>query len=97
MVDFLPFFHIYGMAVLLLPGLAARRDADHDAARSTLDRFLEIVEEYQATNLFMVPPALLALANSDGDRDLAERPLHHVGRRAAAPRRRPPRSPSAST
>ena len=64
MVDFLPFFHIYGMAVLLLPGLAA------GATQITMpafapDRFLEIVEEYQATNLFMVPPALLALANSD--------------------------------
>ena len=70
MVDFLPFFHIYGMAVLLLPGLAA------GATQITMpafapDRFLEIVDEYQATNLFMVPPALLALANSDATDGLA--------------------------
>ena len=64
MVDFLPFFHIYGMAVLLLPGLAA------GATQITMPafepkRFLEIVAEHRATNLFVVPPALLALANSD--------------------------------
>ncbi len=64
MVNFLPFFHIYGMAVLLLPGVAA------GATQITMPgfdpkRFLEIVTEYEATNLFMVPPALLALANSD--------------------------------
>ncbi len=63
MVNFLPFFHIYGMAVLMLPGVAA------GATQITMPgfdpkRFLEIVAEYEATNLFMVPPALLALANS---------------------------------
>ncbi len=66
MVNFLPFFHIYGMAVLMLPGIAS------GATQITMPgfdpkRFLEIVAEYQATNLFMVPPALLALANSDAD------------------------------
>ncbi len=65
-IVFLPFFHIYGMAVLLLPGLAA------GATQITMPafdpaRFLSLVEEHQATNLFMVPPALLALANSDAD------------------------------
>jgi acyl-CoA synthetase (AMP-forming)/AMP-acid ligase II len=70
LVNFLPFFHIYGMAVLMLPGLAA------GATQITMPgfvpaRFLEIVEEYRATNLFMVPPALLALANSDGEGSLA--------------------------
>lgn len=64
MVNFLPFFHIYGMAVLMLPGIAS------GATQITMPafdpkRFLEIVTQYEATNLFMVPPALLALANSD--------------------------------
>ncbi len=63
-VVFLPFFHIYGMAVLLLPGLAA------GATQITMPafdpaRFLALVNDHRATNLFMVPPALLALANSD--------------------------------
>ncbi|MGZ6956486.1 MAG: AMP-binding protein [Acidimicrobiia bacterium] len=70
MVDFLPFFHIYGMAVLLLPGLAA------GALQITMPafepkRFLEIVERYRATLLMMVPPALLALANADAGADLS--------------------------
>ena len=63
-ICFLPFFHIYGMAVLLLPGLAA------GATLVTMPgfdpkRFLDLTREHQATILFMVPPALLALANSD--------------------------------
>jgi len=70
LVNFLPFFHIYGMAVLMLPGLAS------GATQITMPafdpkRFLEIVEEHGATNLFMVPPALLALANSDSSADLS--------------------------
>ena len=70
MVDFLPFFHIYGMAVLLLPGLAA------GATQITMPafepkRFLEIIEEHRATLLMMVPPALLALANTEVDADLS--------------------------
>jgi len=69
LVNFLPFFHIYGMAVLMLPGLAS------GATQITLPafvpaRFLEIVRDYRATNLFMVPPALLALANSEASTGL---------------------------
>ncbi len=63
-IVFLPFFHIYGMAVLLLPGLAAGAT---QITMPTFDpaRFLALVNDHRATNLFMVPPALLALANSD--------------------------------
>lgn len=92
LVNFLPFFHIYGMAVLMLPGLIA------GATQITMPafdptRFLEIVKDYRATNLFMVPPAMLALANvPDGAADLssvrfvmsAAAPLPiEVGRRVA--------------
>jgi acyl-CoA synthetase (AMP-forming)/AMP-acid ligase II len=70
MVDFLPFFHIYGMAVLLLPGLAAGATQVTMPAFD-LTRFLEIIEEHEATMLMMVPPALLALANSTADADLS--------------------------
>ena len=66
LVNFLPFFHIYGMAVLMLPGLVS------GATQITMPafdpkRFLEIVAEYRATNLFVVPPAMLALANTPVD------------------------------
>ncbi|MBK5287827.1 MAG: AMP-binding protein [Acidimicrobiia bacterium] len=70
MVDFLPFFHIYGMAVLLLPGLAAGATQITMPAFD-LARFLEIIEEHRATMLMMVPPALLALANSAAEADLS--------------------------
>jgi acyl-CoA synthetase (AMP-forming)/AMP-acid ligase II len=52
------------MGVLLLPSLAVGgTQVTLPAFEPT--RFLEVVAEYRATNLFVVPPALLALANSD--------------------------------
>jgi acyl-CoA synthetase (AMP-forming)/AMP-acid ligase II len=70
LINFLPFFHIYGMAVLMMPGLAA------GATQVILPgfdpkRFLEVVQTYRATNLFMVPPAMLVLANSGEGADLS--------------------------
>ncbi len=61
-LDFLPFFHIYGMTVLLNCGFAA------GATQVIMPRFdpqtcLELVQRYKITNLYAVPPALLALAN----------------------------------
>ncbi len=62
LIDFLPFFHIYGMTVLMLCGLAS-------GAKQVVmpgfepQRFLELTQTHRATNLFVVPPALLALAN----------------------------------
>jgi acyl-CoA synthetase (AMP-forming)/AMP-acid ligase II len=59
----LPFFHIYGMTVMLNRGLA------NGATIVTLERFemepfLELVQRYRATRLFLVPPLILALAKS---------------------------------
>jgi acyl-CoA synthetase (AMP-forming)/AMP-acid ligase II len=70
LINFLPFFHIYGMAVLMIPGLAV------GATQVILPgfdpkRFLEVIAEYQATNLFMVPPAMLALANTGDAADMS--------------------------
>ncbi len=70
LINFLPFFHIYGMAVLMIPALAV------GATQVILPgfdpkRFLEVIHEYQATNLFMVPPAMLLLANSGEGADLS--------------------------
>lgn len=64
LINFLPFFHIYGMGVLLLPSLAV---GGTQVTLPAFDpkRFLEVVAKYRATNLFVVPPAMLALANSD--------------------------------
>ncbi|MEL7207205.1 MAG: AMP-binding protein, partial [Actinomycetota bacterium] len=62
MIDFLPFFHIYGMSVLMNTGLAAGAT---QVVMGAFDpgRFLQLIAERQATNLFVVPPAMVALAN----------------------------------
>ena len=62
MIDFLPFFHIYGLTVLMLCGLAS---GSKQVVLPGFDpqRFVDLTISHQATNLFVVPPALLALAN----------------------------------
>ncbi len=61
-LDFLPFFHIYGMVVLMACSFAA------GIPQVIMPRFdptlcLELIQRHKITNLFAVPPALLALAN----------------------------------
>lgn len=62
LLDFLPFYHIYGMVVLMGAGFAT------GATQVVMPRFdptlcLELIERYRITNLFVVPPALLAMVN----------------------------------
>jgi acyl-CoA synthetase (AMP-forming)/AMP-acid ligase II len=93
-LDFLPFYHIYGMMVLLNCGLAV------GATQIILPRFepeaaLGLVQRYKVTDLYCVPPVVLALVNLPtlGDFDLSSlrflmsgaAPLPaEVGRRASA-------------
>lgn len=61
-LDFLPFYHIYGMMVLLNVGLVV------GATQIIIPRFdpeavLEILQRFRVTDLYCVPPAILALAN----------------------------------
>ncbi|KKK51628.1 hypothetical protein LCGC14_3113050, partial [marine sediment metagenome] len=61
-LDFLPFFHIYGLTVLMNGGFT------NGATQVIMPRFdaqlcLDLIQRYKITNLFVVPPALLALAN----------------------------------
>ncbi len=61
-LDFLPFYHIYGMMVLLNCGLAV------GATQIILPRFepeaaLNIIQNHRVTDLYCVPPVVLALAN----------------------------------
>jgi acyl-CoA synthetase (AMP-forming)/AMP-acid ligase II len=61
-LDFLPFYHIYGMMVLLNCGLAV------GATQIILPRFdpeaaMNIIQEHRVSDLYVVPPALLALVN----------------------------------
>lgn len=65
LIDFLPFFHIYGMVVLMNVGLTmgARQVI---MPRFDMEQFLELTQRHKATNLYVVPPAMLALANIPG-------------------------------
>ncbi len=61
-LDFLPFFHIYGLTALMSAGFAA------GATQVLMPRYdsqmcLDLVQRYKVTFLAVVPPALLALAN----------------------------------
>jgi acyl-CoA synthetase (AMP-forming)/AMP-acid ligase II len=61
-LDFLPFFHIYGMTILMNGGLT------NGVTQVIMPRFdtalcLDLIQKHGVTNLFVVPPALLALAN----------------------------------
>jgi acyl-CoA synthetase (AMP-forming)/AMP-acid ligase II len=62
LLDFLPFYHIYGLTILMNSGFAI------GATQVVMPRFdpeltLSLVEKHRVTNLFVVPPALLVLAN----------------------------------
>ena len=58
----LPFFHIYGMTVLLGAGLALGATGIV-MMRFDAEQMLHLVEKYKMTNLFLAPPAVLAMAN----------------------------------
>ncbi len=61
-LDFLPFYHIYGMMVLLNTGLVT------GATQVILPRFepdaaLHLIQQHRITDLFVVPPVVLLLAH----------------------------------
>jgi acyl-CoA synthetase (AMP-forming)/AMP-acid ligase II len=58
----LPFFHIYGMTVLLGAGLASG-GSGVVMMRFDVEQMLHLVGKYQMTNLYLAPPAVLAMAN----------------------------------
>jgi acyl-CoA synthetase (AMP-forming)/AMP-acid ligase II len=83
-IAFLPFFHIYGMTVMMNLFLE-RRAKLVTMPRFDLELFLRLIQEHQATRLYIVPPvALGARQASDGGG------VRHVvgrGRCFPAPRR----------
>lgn len=61
MIGVLPFFHIYGMVLIL--NLSIYRGATLvTMPRFEIDQFLQIVQDYKITCLSLVPPLVLALA-----------------------------------
>jgi acyl-CoA synthetase (AMP-forming)/AMP-acid ligase II len=61
LIAVLPFFHIYGMTVIMNLGL--RRGATIvTMPKFDLEPFLELMERHRVTRAFLVPPIVLALA-----------------------------------
>ena len=60
-IAFLPFFHIYGMTVLMNLFLSEGARIV-TMPRFDLELFLKLVDEHRATRLYIVPPVALALA-----------------------------------
>lgn len=60
-VAVLPFFHIYGLTVLLNLALHQRAELI-TLPRFDLANFLDTIASYKATNLFIAPPVAVALA-----------------------------------
>ena len=57
----LPFFHIYGMVVILLRGLHCGATLV-TLPRFDLEQFLNIMQDYSITRTYLVPPIVLAMA-----------------------------------
>jgi acyl-CoA synthetase (AMP-forming)/AMP-acid ligase II len=81
-VGCLPFFHIYGMTVIMNLGIRSGVPIV-TMPRFDLEQFLELIEHHRITRTFVVPPIALALAKHPAveDRDLSS--IRHVNSGAA--------------
>jgi len=57
----LPFFHIYGMQVLM-NGVLHHGGTTITLPRFDLEQFLQVIQEHRVTQAYLVPPIVLALA-----------------------------------
>jgi acyl-CoA synthetase (AMP-forming)/AMP-acid ligase II len=71
-IGVLPFFHIYGMTVIMNQALRTGATVV-TMPRFDLGTFLDLMERHRVTKAHLVPPIILALAKSPGveDRDLS--------------------------
>jgi acyl-CoA synthetase (AMP-forming)/AMP-acid ligase II len=72
LIGCLPFFHIYGMTVIMNQGLRAGATIV-TMPRFDLEQFLDLIEERSVTRAYVVPPIALALARHPAvdERDLS--------------------------
>jgi acyl-CoA synthetase (AMP-forming)/AMP-acid ligase II len=72
MVGCLPFFHIYGMTVIMNLGIRSGVPIV-TMPRFDLEQFLDLIEKHRVTRAFIVPPIAVALAKHPAvaDRDLS--------------------------
>ena len=59
---FLPFYHIYGLLVILIPKLSVGAKIV-SIPKYDVDTFLRITKEHRATFLHLVPPVVIQLNN----------------------------------
>ncbi len=60
LIAMLPFFHIFGMVVLMAYGLL-RRTTIVTMPRFDLDQFLQLMQDHKISRAYLVPPVVLAL------------------------------------
>jgi acyl-CoA synthetase (AMP-forming)/AMP-acid ligase II len=63
----LPLFHIYGMTVLMSAGLT-RGGTGVVMARFDVEQMLELIQRHGITDLYLAPPAILAMINAKPER-----------------------------
>ncbi|XP_020214483.1 4-coumarate--CoA ligase-like 7 [Cajanus cajan] len=78
----LPMFHVFGLAVVMYSSLR-RGSAVVAMARFELEAFLKAIERHRVTNLWLVPPILLALAKQSVVRKYDLSSLRRIGSGAA--------------
>ena len=85
----LPFFHIYGMTVMMNQGLHKRATVV-TMPKFDLEEFLRIISEYQVQRVYIAPPMAIALAKHPivDDYDLSCIEVDLLRRRAAGRRAR---------
>lgn len=66
-LDFLPYFHMYGM-VVFLNACVAGGVTQVIVSRFDPEQMLHLIEKHRITDLFVVPPALMALLHVAGTR-----------------------------
>ena len=72
LVGVLPFFHIYGQTVIMNQGLRSGATIV-SMPRFDLDQFLDLIQEHEISQVYVVPPIALALAKHPAvdERDLS--------------------------
>ncbi len=63
LIGVLPFFHIYGMTVIMNLGLREGMTVV-TMPRFDLEQFLDLHEQHRVTRTFLVPPIALALVET---------------------------------
>ena len=81
LIGVLPFFHIYGMTVIMNQGLRAGATIV-TMPRFDLDQFLELIEKHSVSRAYVVPPIALALAKHPlvDQYDLSSLMIYEVGK-----------------